>query len=333
MNSFYQYTGDILGKDIISGYSSEKYEDAMKEWDAIRNDFGNKLYSAIRAGNTAKAKESVEQMGDKFLSMIKTSSMEQLKSGDADDDEVLNVLMTYGNRTAEEAADDVMKMHLQIDTGYTSLTGTGKQTAETAYADGKIDRAEFKKLYMKYSGKTPDQAEYSINRIDFKQKYPGNTYQDIKKMYMDGKLSKAEAAEWRYKTQENTTKESAENWVKNLDFQKMTGYEANYTSTSDLYDTYESKEKLGVISFYDKYGKQFSSPKAFGDVFNYLNNNERTNYPTYKTSYGETSKNQSRVITLMNELIQQKKITYDMAKKIWAEHYGIGLGQRERVKK
>ena len=328
MNMMYQWISDGVGKDVLSGYSAGKYEDIMKEWDGIRTDYGNKLYSAIRAGNEAKAKESVEQMGDKFLSMIKSSSMEQLKSGDADDAEVMNALMTYGNRTAEEAAQDVQNMHLQIDTGYTYLTGTGKQTAETAYKDGSLSRDEFKKLYTKYSGKTSDQAEYSINRIDFKQKYPGNTYQDIKKMYMDGKLSKSEAAEWRYKTQENTTKESAENWVKNLDFQKMTGYEANYTSSSDLYDTYESKEKLGVISFYDKYGSQFSSPKAFGDVFNYLNNNERTDFPTYKTSYGETSKNQSRVITLMNDLLKQKKITYDMAKKIWSEHYGWSTGNK-----
>ena len=322
VNAIYQHFGDAIGEDFLSGYTNGKYEDIMKEWDGIRTDYGNKLYSAIKAGDEAKAKQSVEQMGDKFLSMIKSSSIDQLKSGDADDAEVMNVLMTYGNRTAEEAAQDVQNMHLQIDTGYTYLTGTGKQTAETAYKDGNLSRDEFKKLYTKYSDKTADQAEYSINRIDFKQKYPGNTYQDIKKMYMDGKLSKSEAAEWRYKTQENTTKESAENWVKNLDFQKMTGYEANYTSSSDLYDTYESKEKLGVISFYDKYGSQFSSPKAFGDVFNYLNNNERTDFPTYKTSYGETSKNQSRVITLMNELIQQKKITYGMAKKIWSEHYG-----------
>ena len=322
MNMFYQHISDMIGKDMISGYSSGKYEDIMKEWDAIRTDYGNKLYSAVRAGNTAKAKESVEQMGDKFLSMIKTSSMEQLKSGDADDDEVLNVLMTYGNRTAEEAADDLYKMHLQIDTGYTSLTGTGKQTAETAYKDGEISRAEFKKLVTKYSGKTADEAEGTISRIDFKAAYPKHSYTDLNKMVLNSEISDSEALKWYKKTQDKTD-EQADNWLERLQFQRLTGYEANWRSTSDLYDTYSSKEKMGLMSFYNQYGKQFRSPKEFGRIFNELNNVDRANWPTYHNSNGyDASANQARVITQMNSLIRSGSLTYDMAKTIWDKVYG-----------
>ena len=375
MNSFYQYAGDILCKDIISGYGSEKFEDAMKEWDAIRTDYGNHLYSAIRAGNQAKAKEAVADMGDKFVSMIKSASLEQLKEGTATDEEVQSALMTYADMFEDDAEEAVKLMHMQIDTGYTSFAGTGEKSVKTAwskgdisdqqavnlytkysskdkdsaketvdgwkrdatsqkkygykyselddaYKDGRIKRSDYKNALINIGGKTAEQAELTISHNEFKKAYPGHTYQDINKMYLNGQMSRSEAIKW-HKATNDTTEDATDNWIERLDFQKLTGYEANWRSTSDLYDTYSSKEKMGLMSFYDKYGKKFRSAKDFGRIFNNLNNVDRTDWPTYHNKNGyDATANQSRVITQMNSLIKSGDLSYSMAKTIWEKVYG-----------
>ena len=375
VNGLYQYFGDVAGKDFLSGYTNGKYEDFMKEWDGIRTDYGNKLYSAIKSGNEAKAQKSVEQMGNNFVSMIKSASLEQLREGTATDEEVINTLMTYADMFEPKAEEAVKLMHMQIDTGYTSLAGDGKNSVKTAWSNGDISDQQAINLYTKYGGKTRDAAKetvegwkkdaasekkygykyeqldeaYKDNRIkrndyksalvnlggmdadkaerkisiqEFSYKYPGHDYQDINQMFLNGELSRSEAIKW-HKATNDTTDEATDNWIERLDFQKLTGYKANWRSTSDLYDTYSSKEKIGLMSFYDKYKKKFKSAKDFGRIFNNLNNVDRTDWPTYHNKNGyDATANQSRVITQMNSLIKSGDLSYSMAKTIWEKVYG-----------
>ena len=274
--------------------------------------------------------------------------------GKIDRDEYKKALMEIGGEKADDAELKILDWECKTEYGY-KLSEMG-----TAYNDGQIDAAQYKDAlvkygkksdasvkssimshldsqyedgkitkqqaisdYTKYTTATKEQAEVHFNKQDFKHKY-GESYSNkaLKNMLANKQITEKQALDWYMKCNDDATEKKANNWLERTRFENLTGYEAQWSYSSDLYDTYETKPKKGLMTFYEEYGNQFKSAKTFGKVFTTLNDDTKS-YPEYHNPNGyDATDNQRRVITQMNKLIKQGDLTYETAYTIWTEHYG-----------
>ena len=238
-----------------------------------------------------------DEMGTKYNEGI--ISVEQYK----------DALIKYGGKDDAGIKSSIMS---HLDTQYAGGT-----------KDGTISKADAIAQYTKYTTATKEQATVHFNKQDFKYKY-GESFSNkvLKTMLADKKITEKQALDWYMKCNDDATDKKANNWLERTRFENLTGYEAQWSYSSDLYDTYETPPKTGLMTFYEKYGSQFKSAKSFGKVFTTLNDDTKS-YPEYHNPNGyDATENQRRVITGMNQLIANGTISYDTAYTIWTEHYG-----------
>ena len=315
INSAAMYTKDLAGEN------KDHFDDLLK-WTSNENRPERQLVKSFLAGNEDNTNALYAAIGDKAESKVKAEVKDFVLKDDIGHDEAVNLLMKYGGFDSREKADTEVKKYELLadeDINFNTLGEDYREHEKTG--KGKVTRDVVMAARINVAGDTEEEAEQYVNKQDFQVEF-GFSYDDIKSKYRAGKISADDAVEWRMKCS-GVTKESAEEWVRAQDIFLETGYEYVSTGSASYYDSYATKETMGSNTFYDTYGDQFPSRKAFGDVFNDLDTNSKgKKYDPLRNKYGDLGSKQTRVVYTLKDHIAKGNISVALAHKIWDKYCG-----------
>lgn len=200
-----------------------------------------------------------------------------------------------------------------------------------AYLEGTMDSDRAMDMLTSFAGKEVWEAEEYILQKDF-QKAWGQSYDSMKYLYCEGKMTAADVMYWR--TYVGSSESSAEQWILNQDIYMLTGYESSSTGSSTYFDSYSQKEKMGTNSFWVNYGGMFRRPTDFGDLFNALDDSKNVDYPdleyynSYEGKMETVSATQRGIIYTLNDFIRRGIITPELAELVWTKRYGYSTNNK-----
>lgn len=364
INMFYQWGKTITGnengyEDIFKGWDALRTDYGSQLFNAIQAGntakadkaaakMGDKIDDIIKASALERLRagasdEEVAQVIADYTSNYRTEAdkwvreahmeidtgykfnnmKKEWKKGNITSEEAIQYQQKYGNKSKADAQKTVKGWEDGVD----SLQKYGVEYGDmqTAYINGKLPRDTYIKAVMEYGDKTREEAEQTVYNADFKAKYGVSYDTGFKSLVRERKISDSEAVKWRMKC--SGVKEStARNYVEKQHFLEKIGYEGDYTTYDDIGDTWATKEKMGLQNFYEQYGNQFKSPKAFGRLFqNIKDTGDSGNYPRYTYTYNGKEEvvgaEKSAVIAELNKAIANGDISYETAHAIWTKHY------------